>query len=106
MMLTVQAQQRSGLASAQQTGHFEVGMRLEAVDRQNPSMICVATVVGVKKSDRQVEIHFDGWSDYYNYWCSYSDGDIHPIGWCARSQRTVHKPKGTSKFHLCSRSSH
>jgi hypothetical protein len=47
-----------------------VGMRLEARDRANPHMVCVATVIKVEKEVLAkshgcptVTIHFDGWSD-------------------------------------------
>ena len=42
-----------------------VGMRLEARDRQNPGLTCVANVVEVNGTI--VTINFDGWTDRYNY---------------------------------------
>uniref|UniRef100_A0AAY4B942 Lethal(3)malignant brain tumor-like protein 1 n=1 Tax=Denticeps clupeoides TaxID=299321 RepID=A0AAY4B942_9TELE len=59
---------------------FEVGMKLEAVDRMNPSLICVATVTDVV--DDRFLVHFDNWDDTYDYWCDASSPYIHPIGWC------------------------
>ncbi|XP_002666454.2 lethal(3)malignant brain tumor-like protein 1 isoform X1 [Danio rerio] len=59
---------------------FEVGMKLEAVDRMNPSLICVATVTD-RVADRFL-VHFDNWDDTYDYWCDSSSPYIHPIGWC------------------------
>lgn len=47
-------------------GDFEVGMKLEAVDRMNPSLICVATVTDVV--DDRFLVHFDNWDDTYDYW--------------------------------------
>ena len=47
-----------------------VGMRLEARDRQNPTLTCVANVVEVNGTI--VTINFDGWTDRYNY--RYSPG--------------------------------
>ena len=47
-------------------GGFEVGMKLEAVDRMNPSLICVATVTDVV--DERFLVHFDNWDDTYDYW--------------------------------------
>ncbi|KAJ8372082.1 hypothetical protein AAFF_G00294960 [Aldrovandia affinis] len=58
---------------------FEVGMKLEAVDRMNPSLICVATVTDVV--DGRFLVHFDNWDDTYDYWCDASSPYIHPIGW-------------------------
>lgn len=45
---------------------FEIGMKLEAVDRMNPSLICVATVTDVV--DECFLVHFDNWDDTYDYW--------------------------------------
>ena len=47
-------------------GGFEVGMKLEAVDRMNPSLICVATVTDVV--DERFLVHFDNWDDTYDFW--------------------------------------
>ncbi|XP_051517036.1 lethal(3)malignant brain tumor-like protein 1 isoform X1 [Myxocyprinus asiaticus] len=59
---------------------FEVGMKLEAVDRMNPSLICVATVTD--KVGNRFLVHFDNWDDTYDYWCDARSPYIHPIGWC------------------------
>lgn len=45
---------------------FEIGMKLEAVDRMNPSLICVATVTDMV--DCRFLVHFDNWDDTYDYW--------------------------------------
>lgn len=45
---------------------FQIGMKLEAVDRMNPSLICVATVTDVV--DNRFLVHFDNWDDTYDYW--------------------------------------
>ncbi|KAI4897637.1 hypothetical protein NFI96_015829 [Prochilodus magdalenae] len=59
---------------------FEVGMKLEAVDRMNPSLICVATVTDVVGN--RFLVHFDNWDDTYDYWCDARSPYIHPVGWC------------------------
>lgn len=41
-------------------------MKLEAVDRKNPSLICVATIAAAV--DNRLLIHFDNWDDTYDYW--------------------------------------
>lgn len=41
-------------------------MKLEAVDRMNPSLICVATVTD--KVGNRFLVHFDNWDDTYDYW--------------------------------------
>lgn len=45
---------------------FQVGMKLEAVDKKNPSLVCVATVADIV-GDRLL-VHFDNWDDSYDYW--------------------------------------
>jgi len=67
-------------------------MKLEAKDRMNPSLICVATVTEVKK--KEILIHFDGWRNTYDYWCDPTSTDIHPRGWCKRNGHSLQPPKG------------
>ena len=73
---------------------FKVGMRLEAKDRLNPGLVCVATVADVRDNSKQLLIHFDGWSNRYDYWCRSDTTDIHPVGWCSRNGKAVVKPNG------------
>lgn len=53
------------------------------------------------KDDGQLLIHFDGWSNHYDYWTDPSTVDIHPIGWfdqCgyknAKYNQKLQPPKG------------
>ena len=57
---------------------FEVGMRLEARDIKNPSLICVASITD--KQGLYVRIHFDGWGESYDYWCQIDNKNIGPPG--------------------------
>ena len=68
-------------------------MRVEARDRKHPSLICVATVADVMNG--QVLIHFDGWSNDYDYWCVPDCGDIFPVGWCQQNNKELQPPKST-----------
>ncbi|XP_068589762.1 lethal(3)malignant brain tumor-like protein 1 isoform X2 [Cebidichthys violaceus] len=70
---------------------FEIGMKLEAVDRMNPSLICVATVTDVV--DDRFLVHFDNWDDTYDYWCDSSSPYIHPIGWCQERNLPLTPPQ-------------
>ena len=72
---------------------FRAGMKLEAKDRLNPSMVCVATINEVKNG--KLLIHFDGWSTSYDYWCEPESIDIHPIGWCEEKNHALSAPYGT-----------
>uniref|UniRef100_A0A5F9CUM3 Scm polycomb group protein like 2 n=1 Tax=Oryctolagus cuniculus TaxID=9986 RepID=A0A5F9CUM3_RABIT len=60
--------------------NFKVGMKLEAVDKKNPFLICPATIGGVRGDE--VHITFDGWSGAFDYWCKYDSRDLFPVGWC------------------------
>ncbi|XP_034721892.1 lethal(3)malignant brain tumor-like protein 4, partial [Etheostoma cragini] len=67
-------------------------MKLEAVDRKNPGLVCVASVADVIDDDFLV--HFDNWDDSYDYWCDSSSPYIHPVGWCEQQGRPLTAPQG------------
>ncbi|KAG5858109.1 hypothetical protein ANANG_G00026600 [Anguilla anguilla] len=69
---------------------FRVGMKLEAVDRKNPSLICVASIAAAV--DSRLLIHFDNWDDSYDYWCDASSPYIHPVGYCEEAELTLTTP--------------
>ncbi|XP_044275434.1 lethal(3)malignant brain tumor-like protein 3 [Varanus komodoensis] len=71
---------------------FRVGMKLEAVDKKNPTFICVATVTDIV--DNRFLVHFDNWDESYDYWCEASSPYIHPVGWCKEHRRTLVTPPG------------
>ncbi|XP_008117277.1 lethal(3)malignant brain tumor-like protein 1 isoform X3 [Anolis carolinensis] len=77
-------------SNAAPTG-FQMGMKLEAVDRMNPSLICVATVTDVV--DNRFLVHFDNWDDTYDYWCDSSSPYIHPVGWCQEHGKPLTPPQ-------------
>uniref|UniRef100_A0A673YV74 L3MBTL histone methyl-lysine binding protein 4 n=1 Tax=Salmo trutta TaxID=8032 RepID=A0A673YV74_SALTR len=71
---------------------FQVGMKLEAVDRKNPCLVCVASVADIV--DNRFLVHFDNWDDTYDYWCDASSPHIHPVGWCQDHGRPLTAPQG------------
>ncbi|XP_035981570.1 lethal(3)malignant brain tumor-like protein 4 isoform X2 [Fundulus heteroclitus] len=71
---------------------FQVGMKLEAVDKKNPGLVCVASVADVV--DDRFLVHFDNWDDTYDYWCDSSSPYIHPVGWCEEQGRPLTAPQG------------
>lgn len=75
---------------------FEVGQKLEAVDKKNPQLICCATVDAIK--DDQIHVTFDGWRGAFDYWCRYDSRDIFPVGWCAKSCHPLQPPGQKNKF--------
>uniref|UniRef100_A0A3B3QJ71 L3MBTL histone methyl-lysine binding protein 1b n=1 Tax=Paramormyrops kingsleyae TaxID=1676925 RepID=A0A3B3QJ71_9TELE len=74
---------------------FRPGMKLEAVDRKNPSLICVATIGAVV--DNRLLIHFDNWDESYDYWCDASSPYIHPVGYCEEAELTLTTPAGVRR---------
>uniref|UniRef100_A0A8C1M2Z9 L3MBTL histone methyl-lysine binding protein 4 n=1 Tax=Cyprinus carpio TaxID=7962 RepID=A0A8C1M2Z9_CYPCA len=79
-------------SSASSGSVFEVGMKLEAVDRKNPCLVCVASVADIV--DQRFLVHFDNWDDTYDYWCDASSPYIHPVGWCQDNGRPLTAPQG------------
>uniref|UniRef100_A0A673JJE2 Lethal(3)malignant brain tumor-like protein 3 n=1 Tax=Sinocyclocheilus rhinocerous TaxID=307959 RepID=A0A673JJE2_9TELE len=71
---------------------FRVGMRLEGIDPEHPSMYCVLTIAEVL--GHRIRLHFDKYSDCYDFWVNSSSPDIHPVGWCEKTGHKLHPPKG------------
>ncbi|XP_076308461.1 polycomb protein Scm-like [Tachypleus tridentatus] len=69
---------------------FKVGMKLEALDRKNPQLICPATVATVK--DDKMFVAFDGWKRAFDYWCKFDSRDIFPVGWCKVNGHPLEPP--------------
>ncbi|XP_015925677.1 polycomb protein SCMH1 isoform X2 [Parasteatoda tepidariorum] len=69
---------------------FEIGYKLEALDRKNPHLICPATVGAVKED--MIFVTFDGWRGAFDYWCKFDSRDIFPVGWCRASGHTLQYP--------------
>ncbi|RNA31793.1 lethal(3)malignant brain tumor 4 isoform X2 [Brachionus plicatilis] len=64
--------------------------RLEARDRKNVHLIAPASIREV--NGNSVLVHFDGWSDNFNYWADINDLDFRPVGWAEyRKEQTAHR---------------
>ncbi|XP_010884766.2 sex comb on midleg-like protein 2 isoform X2 [Esox lucius] len=70
--------------------HFKPGMKLEAVDKKNPYLICPATIGEVKGDE--IFVMFDGWRGAFDYWCKFDSRDIFPVGWCALTRHSIQPP--------------
>ncbi|KAI1294699.1 Polycomb protein SCMH1 [Halotydeus destructor] len=70
--------------------HFDVGMKLEAIDKKNPRLICPATVGQVR--DDEIFVTFDGWKGAFDYWTTYDSRDIFPVGWCQKAGHPLQPP--------------
>ncbi len=69
--------------------NFKAGMKLEAVVKNNPALIGVATVVEV--DDNRIRIEFDGYPGA-GYWTYYSDRDLFNAGWCYNNGYPLQPP--------------
>uniref|UniRef100_A0A1A7X4D7 L(3)mbt-like 1b n=3 Tax=Iconisemion striatum TaxID=60296 RepID=A0A1A7X4D7_9TELE len=74
---------------------FQIGMKVEAVDRRNPMLIRVATIVDTE--DHRLKVHFDGWNPEYDYWIETDCPDLHPVGWCQKTGHPLQYPNSTSE---------
>ncbi|XP_047436124.1 polycomb protein SCMH1 isoform X2 [Mugil cephalus] len=70
--------------------YFQAGMKLEAVDRKNPYLICPATVGEVR--GQEIFVMFDGWRGAFDYWCPFDSRDIFPVGWCTLTKHSLQPP--------------
>ena len=82
---------------APEQNSFQVGMKLEAVDRKNPHFICPATAGALRGVE--VLVTFDGWRGAFDYYCRYDSRDIFPVGWCALTGDNLQSP-GTKGLYL------
>lgn len=69
---------------------FQVGMKLEVVDKKNPQLIRPATVVNV--DDYEVKVLFDGWPERYAFWLADDHPDLHPMYWCKQTGHPLEGP--------------
>ncbi|KAM3830106.1 lethal(3)malignant brain tumor-like protein 4 [Vipera latastei] len=75
---------------------FRVGMKLEAVDKKNPSLMCVATIADML--DNRLLVHFDNWGESYDYWCDASSPYIRPVGYCQETGSALTTPAEYKDF--------
>ncbi|XP_064486621.1 lethal(3)malignant brain tumor-like protein 3 isoform X2 [Ornithodoros turicata] len=71
---------------------FRVGMKLEAIDPRHQAMFCVVTVA--ETVGYRLRLHFDGYSDSFDFWTNADSPDIFPAGWCERTNHVLQSPKG------------
>ncbi|XP_029345307.1 uncharacterized protein LOC100164434 isoform X2 [Acyrthosiphon pisum] len=84
------------LNSCKNQHKFHIGGKLEALDKLTRTLpkqlICVATVADILGN--RVRIHFDGWTDDFDYWVDITSTNIHPVRWCDNNGRTLSPPSG------------
>lgn len=76
--------------------NFEVGMKLEAIDRKNPHLICAATIGAI--NGEMISVNFDGWRGAFDYWCRFDSREIFPVGWTEKSGHPLQPPPSKRKY--------
>ena len=71
---------------------FSKLMKLEAVDPLNPSYICVVSVAEV--AGARLRLHFDGYSDSFDFWENVNSENLFPVGFCQKNKQILSPPKG------------
>ncbi|NXT26424.1 LMBL1 protein, partial [Syrrhaptes paradoxus] len=77
---------------SQRKNGFKVGMKLEGIDPQHPSMYFILTVAEV--CGYRMRLHFDGYSECHDFWLNADSPDIHPAGWFEETGHKLQPPKG------------
>ena len=57
---------------------IKLGDKLEAVVKDNPNIVAVATVIVI--NGREISVHFDGWNKDHDYTASLDSGMLMPSG--------------------------
>ena len=73
---------------------FKKDYKLECIDPKHPSYICVCTIVKVKGA--RLRLHFDGWSESYDFWTNVDSPLIFPMHWCEKNGQILHPPRSKS----------
>jgi len=71
---------------------FKVGMKLEGIDPLHPSLYCVLSVAEVK--GHRLRLHFDGYSECYDFWTNADSPFIFPVGWVEKNGKELQPPLG------------
>ncbi|CAN8026310.1 unnamed protein product, partial [Ixodes persulcatus] len=69
-------------------------MKLEAHDRKDPQLVCVATLADVASESGRFLVHFDGWDSAYDYWADPGSPWVHPVHWAKEHGHTLTPPSG------------
>lgn len=75
-----------------------MGMKLEGIDPLHPALYCVMSVAEVK--GYRLRLHFDGYSECYDFWCDANSPFIFPPGWADKNGKKLQPPKGMYKFEF------
>ena len=76
-----------------------MGMKCEGIDPRHPSQYCVMTVAEVR--GYRLRMHFDGYSECYDFWTNADSPFLFPAGWCDKNNKKLNPPKGCHLVYLC-----
>lgn len=79
-------------ACAQELG-FEINLKLEAMNPENPNQICAATVTALKQHLLQIRLDSHDESQENHIITSYNSTDIFPVGWCDTNSYPLKPPR-------------
>eukprot|EP00794_Sanderia_malayensis_P011085 gene11085-12253_t len=77
---------------------FKLGMKLEAVDPRHPSCICAVSVVETQGA--RLRLHFDGWSESYDFWTNSDSHFLFPVNWCKNNKQKLQPPRAISQHEF------
>jgi lethal(3)malignant brain tumor-like protein len=70
---------------------FRSGMKLEAIDPfSQKKSFCICTVE--EKLGYRIKLHFDGYSNAYDFWANVDSQNIFPAGFCQSTKRYLQVP--------------
>ena len=67
-------------------------MKLEGVDSCHQALFCVLTVAEL--CGYRIRLHFDGYSECYDFWTDIDFPYIFPVGFCEKNGKILQPPKG------------
>lgn len=71
-------------------------MKLEGIDPMHQSKFCVLSVAEV--SGYRVRLHFDGYSECFDFWQDIDSPFIFPVGFCEKMGKPLQPPKGNAEL--------
>ncbi|KAJ8006946.1 hypothetical protein DPEC_G00112480 [Dallia pectoralis] len=72
---------------------FQPGMKLEVANKSSPDTYWVATIITT--CGQLLLLRFSGYGDdrKADFWCDVMTAELHPVGWCARNNKTLQPPE-------------
>ncbi|CAH1401496.1 unnamed protein product [Nezara viridula] len=77
---------------------FKVGQRLEAIDPEHQSNVCLVSVAEVK--GYRLKLHFDGYPKDYDFWVNADNPNLFPSEFCNKHKIPLRLPPGLSSKHF------